>query len=57
MPFGTPVHSFCWEPFLLVEAIVFIDFMVFKDQLIAISQYLYTPCVDQVYQSDNIAEI
>ena len=35
--------------FLLVEAIVFIDFVVFKDQLIAISGYLYTPCADQGY--------
>ena len=43
------VHSFLWKPFILVEAIVFIDFMVFKDQLIAISKYLHTPCVDQVY--------
>ena len=42
------VHSFWWRPFLLVEATVFINFMVFKDQLIAISEYLYTPCVDQV---------
>ena len=43
------VHSFWWKPFRLVEAIVFINFMVFKDQLIAISEYLYTPCADQVY--------
>ena len=35
--------------FLLVEAIVFINFVVFKDQLIAISEYLYMPCADQVY--------
>ena len=42
------VHSFWWRPFLLVEATVFINFMVFEDQLIAISEYLYTPCVDQV---------
>ena len=39
------VHSFWWKPFLLVEAIGFINFMVFKDQLIAISERLYTPCV------------
>ena len=32
--------------FLLVEAIVIINFM-FKDQLIVVSEYLYTPCVDQ----------
>ena len=44
-----PVYSFWWKPFLLLEAIVFIDFMVFKDQLIAISEYLYTSCVDPVY--------
>ena len=43
------VHSFWWKPFRLVEAIVFINFMVFKDQLIAISEYLRTPRVDQVY--------
>ena len=43
------VHSFWWKPFRLVKAIVFIDFMVFKDQLIAVSEYLYTSCVDQVY--------
>ena len=35
--------------FLLVAAIVFIDFVVFRDQLIAHSGYLYTPCADQVY--------
>ena len=34
------VHSFQWKQFLLVEAIVFIDFVVFKDQLIVISGYL-----------------
>ena len=28
--------------------------MVFKDQLIAIGEYLYTPRVDQVYESDNV---
>ena len=39
--------------FLLVEAIVFINFVVFKDQLIAISEYLYAPCADQVYYSDK----
>ena len=32
-----------------VEDIVFIDFVVFKDQQIAIGGYLYMPCVDQVY--------
>ena len=32
-----------------IEAIVFINFMVFKDQLIPISEYLYTSCVEQVY--------
>ena len=37
------VYSFWRKPFLLVETIVFINFMVFKDQLIAISEYLYTP--------------
>ena len=47
--FYHPVHSFWWKPFVLLEAIVFINFTVFKDQLIAISEYLYTPCVDQVY--------
>ena len=26
-----PVHSFWWKPFLLAEVIVFIDFVVFKD--------------------------
>ena len=30
--------------------------MVFKDQLIAFSEYLYTSWVDQVYQSDNVSE-
>ena len=35
--------------FLFVEAILFMTFMVFKDQLIAISRYLYMPCVDQLY--------
>ena len=38
--FYLPVHSFRWNPFLLLEAIVFINFMVFKDQQIAISEYL-----------------
>ena len=31
--------------FLLVEAIVFINFIVFKDQLTAVNEYLYTPCM------------
>ena len=35
------VHSFDWKPFLLLEVIVFTDFVVFKDHLIAISGYLY----------------
>ena len=43
------VHSFLWKPFLLEEAIVFIDFVVSKYQLIGINGYLYTPCADQVY--------
>ena len=52
-PFTPPPPPPC--AFLLVEAIpssgshCLIDFMVFKDQLIAISRYLYTPCADQVY--------
>ena len=32
-----------------MEAIAFINFMVFIDQLIAINEYLYAPRVDQVY--------
>ena len=47
--FQHSVHSFWWKPSLLLEAIVFISFMVFKGKLIAISEYLYTPGVDQVY--------
>ena len=39
-------HSLWWKPF-------FIDFVVFKDRLLAISGYLYMPCAD----SDNISEI
>ena len=35
------VHSFQWKPFLLVEVIVFIDFVVFKDHLITMSGYLF----------------
>ena len=44
-------------------AIVFIDFVVFKDHLIAISRYLHTPCADRsadqvyYYYCDNISEI
>ena len=49
---GEDVHSFWCKPFLLVETIVSIDFVVFKDHLIAISGYLYTPCADQ-----NVSEI
>ena len=37
-----------------MEAIVFINFMVFKDQLITINGYLYMSCVDKEYQSGNI---
>ena len=37
IPFGGS-HSFQWK------TVFFINFMVFKDQLIAISEYLYTPC-------------
>ena len=57
------MHSFKWKPFLLVGAIVFIDFVVFKDHLITISRYLHTPCADRpadqvyYYYCDNISEI
>ena len=47
--FSEGVHSFWGKPFLQVEVIAFISFMVLKDQIIPISEYLYTPCVDQVY--------
>ena len=57
MKFVPLVHSFLWKRFLLVKAIAFINFIVFKNQLIAISKYLYTPYVDQVYKSNNIWEI
>ena len=32
-----------------VAFLVFINFIVFKDQLTPISKYLYAPCVDQEY--------
>ena len=40
IPFGRS-RSLWWKPF-------FIDFVVFKDRLLEISGYLYTPCADKV---------
>ena len=45
-PVGYPMNSFKWKPSLLMEAIAFINFVVFKDQLITISEYLHMSCAD-----------
>ena len=42
-----PVHSFQCKSLILAEAIVFIYFTFFKDQLISISKYSYTPQAKQ----------
>ena len=48
-----PVHSFWWKPFLLAEVIVFIDFVVFKDDKVYSNTRVSTQVNTNQHESDT----
>ena len=48
-----PVHSFWWKPFLLAEVIVFIDFVVFKDDKVYSNTRVSTQVNTSQHESDT----